>query len=127
LRALWEQSFTTCTSVQTEYWGHRLGWPEKRRKAMNKKSAQCWRLARRWVNEFVGYVWKSPSQNSHNIYMSIELYDETEILIEVESRPYFSIMHLARDSHGELEPVKEPIRGVLRSLVKGGGDTTRCS
>ena len=49
----------------------------------------------------------------------MELDDGTEILIEVETRPYFSIMHLARDSHGDLEPVKEPIRGALRSLFKG--------
>jgi len=62
---------------------------------------------------------EEPFPKSHNIYISIELDDETEILIEVESRPYFSIMHLARDLHGELEPVKEPIRGDLRSLVKG--------
>ena len=60
-----------------------------------------------------------PYLNSHNIYISIELDDETEVLIEVESRPYFSIMQLARNSHGELEPVKEPIRGTLRSLIKG--------
>jgi hypothetical protein len=59
-----------------------------------------------------------PYMNSHNIYISIEFDDETEVLIEVESRPYFSVMHLARNSHGELEPVKEPIRGTLRSLVK---------
>jgi hypothetical protein len=51
--------------------------------------------------------------------ISMELDDGTEILIEVETRPYFSIMHLARDSHGDLEPVKEPIRGALRSLFKG--------
>lgn len=60
-----------------------------------------------------------PYPNSHNIYISIEFDDETEVLIEVESRPYFSIMHLMRNAHGELEPVKEPIRGTLRSLVKG--------
>lgn len=60
-----------------------------------------------------------PFANSKNIYISIEFEDQTDILIEVESRPYFSIMHFARDSHGELEPMKEPIRGNLRSLVKG--------
>jgi len=62
---------------------------------------------------------EEPFPKSHNIYISIELDDETEILIEVESRPYFSIMHLARDLHGELEPVKEPIRGDLHSMVNG--------
>jgi hypothetical protein len=60
-----------------------------------------------------------PYLNSHSIFVSIEFEDETEILIEVESRPYFSIRHLARDSHGELEPMKEPIYGTLRSLVRG--------
>lgn len=60
-----------------------------------------------------------PFANSHNIYVSIEFDDKTEVLIEVESRPYFSIMHLSRDARGELEPTKEPIRGSLRSLVKG--------
>lgn len=59
-----------------------------------------------------------PFPNSHNIYVSIEFDDQTEVLIEVESRPYFSIMHLARDSHGELEAVKEPIRGNIRALLK---------
>ena len=62
---------------------------------------------------------EEPFPKSHNIYIPIELEDETEMLIEVESRPYFRILHLARDSHGELEPVKEPIRGALRSLIKG--------
>ena len=62
---------------------------------------------------------EEPFPESHDIYISIEFDDETEILIEVESRPFFGIVHLARDSHGELEPVKKPIRGVLRSLVKG--------
>jgi len=62
---------------------------------------------------------EEPFPKSHNIYISIELDDETEILIEVVACPYFSIMHLARDSHGELGPVEESIRGALRSLVKG--------
>lgn len=60
-----------------------------------------------------------PYANSHSIYISVEFDDETEVLIEVESRPYFSIMHLARDSHGELQPVKGLINGALRALVKG--------
>lgn len=59
-----------------------------------------------------------PFANSQNIYVSIEFEDQTDVLIEVESRPYFSIMHFARDSHGELEPVKEPIRGNIRALLK---------
>jgi hypothetical protein len=59
-----------------------------------------------------------PYVHSRNIYISIEFDDETEILIEVESRPYFSIMHLLRNSHGDLEPEKELLRGTLRSLVK---------
>lgn len=66
---------------------------------------------------------EEPFPESHNIYLSIQLDDGLEILIEVESRPYFSIRHLTRDSHGELETVKEPIRGTLRALVKGKGKT----
>jgi hypothetical protein len=31
----------------------------------------------------------------------------------------FSITQLVRDTHGELEPVKESTRGSIRSLVKG--------
>lgn len=59
-----------------------------------------------------------PFANSHNIYVSIEFDDRTEVLIEVESRPYFSIMHLVRDSRGDTEPVRNAIHGTLRSLVK---------
>ena len=59
-----------------------------------------------------------PFANSHNIYASIEFDDETNVVIEVESRPYFSIMHFVRDARGDIEPVKEPVRGMLRSLVK---------
>jgi hypothetical protein len=51
-------------------------------------------------------------------YLAIEFDDETEILIEVECRPWFGITHLARDTHGELEPVKESMHGAIRSLAK---------
>lgn len=60
-----------------------------------------------------------PYPKSQEIYLTIEFDDETEILIEVECRPCFGITHLARDTHGELEPMKESIRGSIRSLVKG--------
>jgi len=60
-----------------------------------------------------------PYPKSHEVYLTIEFDDETEILIEVECRPWFVITHLARDRHGELEPVKESIRGSIRSLAKG--------
>jgi hypothetical protein len=60
-----------------------------------------------------------PYPKSQEIYLTIEFDDETEILIEVECRPWFGITHLARDAHGELEPVKESMDGSIRSLVKG--------
>ena len=60
-----------------------------------------------------------PYPKSQEIYLSIEFDDETEILIEVGCRPCFGITHLARGTHGELEPVKELAHGSIRSLVKG--------
>jgi hypothetical protein len=60
-----------------------------------------------------------PYPKSQEIYLTIEFDDETEILIEVECRPWFGITHLARDTHGELEPVKESTHGSIRSLAKG--------
>ncbi|MEG9438369.1 hypothetical protein JAO29_19650 [Edaphobacter sp. HDX4] len=59
-----------------------------------------------------------PYPKSHEIYLTIEFDDETEILIEVACSPCFGIRHLARDTHGELESVKESVHGSLRSLVK---------
>lgn len=60
-----------------------------------------------------------PYPKSQEIYLTIEFDDETEILIEVECRPWFGITHLARDTHGELEPVKKAMHGSIRSLAKG--------
>ena len=60
-----------------------------------------------------------PYPKSQEIYLTIEFDDETEILIEVGCRPWFGITHLARDTHGELEPVKESTHGSIRSLAKG--------
>jgi hypothetical protein len=52
-------------------------------------------------------------------YLTIEFEDETLILIEVGCSPCFGITHLARGPHGDPEPVKRPMRGSIRSLVKG--------
>jgi len=60
-----------------------------------------------------------PYPKSQEIYLSLEFEDETEILIEVGSCLSFGITHLARDAHGELEPVKRSRHGPIRSLVKG--------
>ncbi len=60
-----------------------------------------------------------PYPKSLEIYLTIEFDDETEILIEVGSCLSFGITHLARDTHGELEPVKGSRHGPIRSLVKG--------
>lgn len=59
-----------------------------------------------------------PYPKSSEVYLTISFDDETEILIEVGCRPYFGITHLVRDSHGDMEPVKERICGPIRSLVK---------
>lgn len=59
-----------------------------------------------------------PYPNSHEVYLTIEFDDKTEILIEVGCSSSFGITHLARDTYGELEPVKEPIHGSIRSLMK---------
>jgi len=60
-----------------------------------------------------------PYPKSREIYLTIEFDDETEILIEVDSRPRFAITHLARDPHGDMGPVKESTHGSIRSLAKG--------
>lgn len=60
-----------------------------------------------------------PYPKSPEVYLTIEFDDETEILIEVECRPWFGITHLVRDTHGELGPVKESMHGSIRSLAKG--------
>jgi hypothetical protein len=59
-----------------------------------------------------------PYPKSHEIYLTIEFDDETEILIEVSCCPRFGITHLTRDTHGELELVKESMHGSIRSLAK---------
>lgn len=60
---------------------------------------------------------EEPYPQSHEVYIAIEFEDETEILIEVDCRPVFDIRHLARNTDGELEPVKKSIRGSIRSLA----------
>jgi hypothetical protein len=52
-------------------------------------------------------------------YLTIEFEDGTSLLIEVGCRSCFGITHLSRDAHGELAPAKKPMRGSIRSLVKG--------
>ena len=61
---------------------------------------------------------EEPYPHSHEVYIAIEFEDETEILIEVDARPFFDIRHLARNAEGELEPVKKPRRGSIRSLAR---------
>lgn len=61
-----------------------------------------------------------PYPKSHEIYLTVEFDDETEILIEVGCVPTFGITHLTRDGNGELEPVKEPMCGTIRMLAKAG-------
>jgi hypothetical protein len=60
-----------------------------------------------------------PYPKSQEVYLTIEFDDETEILIEVECRPWFEITHLVRDTYGELAPVEESMHGSIRSLTKG--------
>lgn len=59
-----------------------------------------------------------PYPQSRDVYLTLEFEDETEILIEVGSVPSFRITQLARDAHGELQPIKKPIRGSMRTLAK---------
>ena len=63
-----------------------------------------------------------PYPKSQEVYLTIEFDDETELLIEIECRPWFGIKHLVPDKDGELEPVKESMHGSIRSLAK---DTQR--
>jgi hypothetical protein len=58
-----------------------------------------------------------PYPDSQEVYLTIEFDDQSEIMIEVNCRPWFAIKHLARDAHGELEPVKQSKHGSIRSLV----------
>lgn len=60
---------------------------------------------------------------SRQIYLGIEFDDDTEIAIDIDvvSRLSFAIDHLGRDESGEMEPVRERLKGSLRSLVKQSG------
>jgi hypothetical protein len=66
-----------------------------------------------------------PYAESKEIYLTIEFDDENEILIDVGSRLLFGIKHLARDSNGELEPVKEYSQRSIRALANQQGDRVR--
>jgi hypothetical protein len=63
-----------------------------------------------------------PYAESKEIYLTIEFDDEKEILIDVGSRLLFGIKHLAHDSNGELEPVKEYSQRSIRALANRQGD-----
>ena len=63
---------------------------------------------------------EEPYPQARDGYLTIEFDDGTSLLIEVVCRPCFGITHLSRDAHGELEPLKKPIRGAIRSLAKRG-------
>jgi hypothetical protein len=68
---------------------------------------------------------EEPYAESKEIYLTIEFDDEKEILIDVGSRLLFGIKHLARDSNGELEPVKEYSQRSIRALANQQGDRVR--
>jgi hypothetical protein len=68
---------------------------------------------------------EEPYAKSKEIYLTIEFDDDKEILIDVRSRLLFGIKHLARDSNGELEPVKESPQRSIRALVKQQGERVR--
>jgi hypothetical protein len=68
---------------------------------------------------------EEPYAKSKEIYLTIEFDDEKEILIDVGSRLLFGIKHLARDSNGELEPLKEYPQRSIRALVKQQGKRDR--
>lgn len=64
-----------------------------------------------------------PYPKSQEIYLVIEFDDDTEIEIDIDvaSRLSFGIKHHARDASGEMEPIKEQLKGSIRSLVKQQG------
>lgn len=62
---------------------------------------------------------EEPYPQAREGYLAIEFDDGTEVLIEVGCRPCFGITYLARNAQGELEPLREPMRGSIRSLAKG--------
>ena len=66
-----------------------------------------------------------PYAESKEIYLTVEFDDEKEILINIGSRLLFGIKHLARDSNGELEPVKEYSQRSIRALANQQGDRVR--
>jgi hypothetical protein len=68
---------------------------------------------------------EEPYAKSKEIYVTIEFDDEKEILIDVGSRLMFGIKHLARDSNGELEPLKEYPQRSIRALVEQQAERVR--
>lgn len=105
-------------SGQTRCLGHHLGWTEEKRKAMNRPKRAVLVIDEATGKRIRRLSLEEPFPKSHDIYLMIEFEDETEILIEVECRPLFGITHLARDSNGELQPIKESMQGSIRSLWK---------
>jgi hypothetical protein len=68
---------------------------------------------------------EEPYAESKEIYLTIEFDDEKEILIDVGSRLLFGIKHLARDSNGDLEPVKEYPQRSIHALVEQQAERVR--
>ena len=68
---------------------------------------------------------EEPYAKSEEIYLTIEFDDEKRILIDIGSRLLFGIKHLARDSDGELEPVKEYPQRSIRALARQQGERVR--
>lgn len=60
-----------------------------------------------------------PYLKSAEVYLTIQLEDGNEILMEIGCCPHFRIAHLGRDTHGELIPLGRSVRGSIRRLTKG--------
>ncbi len=67
---------------------------------------------------------EEPYPGSQEIVLAVEFDDESKIEVEINvvSRLSFGIKHLARDSNGEMEPVKKCLTGSIRALVKQQGE-----
>lgn len=63
-------------------------------------------------------VLAEPYAGSHDLYLTVECDDETEILIELNCSLFFAVTPLLKNKHGDLTPAGKTRKGSIHSLVK---------
>ena len=63
-------------------------------------------------------VLAEPYAGSHDLYLTVECDDETEILIELNCSLFFAVSPLSKNKHGDLTATGRRRKGSIQSLVK---------